>query len=255
MAKYLSDSGLSYFWGKLTSLFMKKADYDTNADGKVNSADDSDKLGGVAASGYAKEISGQTELSFDDISGADYFPLHDTSAAVQKKYSWNSFLGKLSATYMQIYSGVTTDTVVSDDDYIPYYDSSVPIQKKTLWSNIKSVLKTYFDTLYAVTSHNHDSTYAPKITVTTDTSSTTISITTAADKTVYRFTQNITALTITNNPSTAPWAYRVEFTAGGTFTPSFPAGISWNGGTAPTMTSGKKYSLIITSHISSYAES
>ena len=33
--------------------------------------------------------------------------------------------------------------------YIPFYDSSVPAKRKSTWENIKSVLKTYFDTIYA----------------------------------------------------------------------------------------------------------
>ncbi len=69
--------------------------------GKVLAAADSDKLGGVAASGYAKEINGQA--AFTDIADTDYLPMFDTSAASQMK---------------------------------------------SLWSNIKSVLKTYFDTIY-----------------------------------------------------------------------------------------------------------
>lgn len=39
-------------------------------------------------------------------------------------------------------------TDLADADYVPVYDSSATTKKKSLWSNIKSVLKTYFDTLY-----------------------------------------------------------------------------------------------------------
>ena len=45
----------------------------------------------------------------------------------------------------------TTFTDLADGDYVPVYDSSASTKKRTLWSNIKSVLKTYFDTLYAFT--------------------------------------------------------------------------------------------------------
>ena len=46
----------------------------------------------------------------------------------------------------------TTDsagTAIADDDYFPFFDTSASGKKKSLWSNIKSVLKTYFDTLYS----------------------------------------------------------------------------------------------------------
>lgn len=39
-------------------------------------------------------------------------------------------------------------TDLADGDYVPMYDTSASATKKSLWSNIKSVLKTYFDTLY-----------------------------------------------------------------------------------------------------------
>ncbi len=39
-------------------------------------------------------------------------------------------------------------TDLADADYVPMYDTSASATKKSLWSNIKSVLKTYFDTLY-----------------------------------------------------------------------------------------------------------
>lgn len=42
----------------------------------------------------------------------------------------------------------TAFTDIVDGDYIPVYDSSATTKKKSLWSNIKSLLKTYFDTLY-----------------------------------------------------------------------------------------------------------
>ena len=45
----------------------------------------------------------------------------------------------------------TAETDIDDADYFPFYDSSATAKRKSLWSNIKSVLKTYFDTLYATT--------------------------------------------------------------------------------------------------------
>lgn len=40
----------------------------------------------------------------------------------------------------------SAETDISDTDYFPFLDRNTP--KRSLWSNIKSVLKTYFDTLY-----------------------------------------------------------------------------------------------------------
>ena len=42
----------------------------------------------------------------------------------------------------------SASTDLADADYIPFYDSSASAKKKSLWSNIKSILKSYFDTLY-----------------------------------------------------------------------------------------------------------
>ena len=44
--------------------------------------------------------------------------------------------------------GDTAETTIDDADYVPFYDSSATAKRKSLWSNIKSVLKTYFDSLY-----------------------------------------------------------------------------------------------------------
>ena len=44
--------------------------------------------------------------------------------------------------------GDTAETAIDDADTIPFYDTSATSKRKSTWSNIKSVLKTYFDTLY-----------------------------------------------------------------------------------------------------------
>lgn len=42
----------------------------------------------------------------------------------------------------------TTDTTIDNADYVPFYDTSATAKKKLTWTNIKSVLKSYFDSLY-----------------------------------------------------------------------------------------------------------
>ena len=298
MAKYLNDTGLSYLWGKLTTLFMKKSDYVTaGGAGKVLAAADSDALGGVAATGYAKEISGQTELLYSDIAESDSFPVYDVSATTQKKISWFSIVYSFRSLFMLSNNQQTALTAIADADTLPVYDADEfnidSRQKKSTWSNIKSVLKTYFDTLYPALAHKTrhatggadaltaadigaqasigaasgilkangsgvisaataGTDYAAAITVTPSTS-TTPTISTAATGTIYTFSNALTSLTISANPSGSFW-YRIDFTAGATFNPTYAATPTWNGGTAPTITNGKKYSLIITNHISSYAE-
>lgn len=49
-------------------------------------------------------------------------------------------------------NGKTEEVMLTDGDAFPFYDASATESRKTLWSNIKSVLKAYFDTLYAAAS-------------------------------------------------------------------------------------------------------
>lgn len=44
----------------------------------------------------------------------------------------------------------TAETTIDDADYFPYYDTSATAKRKSLWSNIKSVLKTYFVSLFVI---------------------------------------------------------------------------------------------------------
>ena len=64
-----------------------------------------------------------------------------------EKSTWN---GKQNATDI-----LTAETSLSDSDEFPFYDVSVAANRKTLLSSIKTVLKTYFDGLYAAISHTH----------------------------------------------------------------------------------------------------
>lgn len=66
-------------------------------------------------------------------SGAVYTEVNSLNTALTNKYGTDD----------------TAETTIDDADYFPFYDTSATAKKKSLWSNIKSVLKTYFDTLYA----------------------------------------------------------------------------------------------------------
>lgn len=57
----------------------------------------------------------------------------------------------------------TEKTTPVDDDMVGLMDSAASkIMKKLSWASIKTKLKAYFDTMYALTGHNHDAVYLGK---------------------------------------------------------------------------------------------
>lgn len=87
---------------------------------------------GTAA--YKNSTNAVTQGSSDLVeSGAVYTEVNSLKQALTKKYGTDD----------------TAETTIDDADYFPFYDTSATAKRKSLWSNIKSVLKTYFDTLYA----------------------------------------------------------------------------------------------------------
>lgn len=88
---------------------MEKSVYDTNSNDIVDMSEDSQQLDGKAPSYYDPET---------------------------------------AQTIGDLISGSTEKTTPVDNDRFGYWDSVADILKYVKWSNIKSVLKTYFDTQY-----------------------------------------------------------------------------------------------------------
>lgn len=66
-----------------------------------------------------------------------------------------------ASSFANIVHTATPKTTPVDADEIGGVDSEENnVLKKFTWANIKATLKTYFDTLYALSGHNHDSAYA-----------------------------------------------------------------------------------------------
>lgn len=89
--------------------YMEKSVYDTNSNDIVDMSEDSQQLDGKAPSYYDPET---------------------------------------AQTIGDLISGSTEKATPVDNDRFGYWDSVADILKYVKWSNIKSVLKTYFDTLY-----------------------------------------------------------------------------------------------------------
>lgn len=113
--------------------------------------------------GKWREFTTGTTITVDSaLSDSSTNPVQNkvVKSAIDGKVSTSATAGLLkndgtvdTKTYIESSKAYSTDdssfTGIDDADYVPVYDSSASAKKKTLWSNIKSVLKTYFDTLYS----------------------------------------------------------------------------------------------------------
>ena len=119
----------------------------------------------------------KTKITYDAkglvTSGADATTA-DIADSVDKRYvtdAQKTVIGNTSGTNSgnettttegALISGATAKTTPVDADMVGLMDSAASnVLKKLSWLNIKATLKTYFDTLYALTGHTHTGTYQP----------------------------------------------------------------------------------------------
>jgi hypothetical protein len=95
------------------------------------------------------------------VSSATSGTLGDATTAAKSNHSHD--LGDLGL----VVNAATAKTTVADTDMLGLMDSEATptanVLKKLSWAYVKSVLKTYFDGLYAVIGHNHSGVYQPVI--------------------------------------------------------------------------------------------
>lgn len=165
------------FKGTMTGETLGLVDAENGKGLSANDYTDADKtiVGGVtsALAGKVDKVSGKG-LSTNDYSNADKSVVDGVTTALNGKVDKVSGKGLSTNDYSDadktIVDGVTSalngkadktetylttdsaETSLTDNDKFPFYDISVTATKHSTWSNIKSKLKTYFDTLYAAVS-------------------------------------------------------------------------------------------------------
>ena len=140
--KSLSDLGIATSLAGLTDDSTHRVVTDTEKSawsGKVDNAYKKVKVGST-------EITASSEDTIEFVAGNNVTLTPD---ATNKTVTIESTGGGSGGTDANAYhKGDTAETTLADDDYVPFYDTSATATRKSLWSNIKSVLKTYFDTVY-----------------------------------------------------------------------------------------------------------
>jgi len=128
--------------------------------------------------------SGADATTADIASSTDKNYVTDAQAVVIGNTSGTNSGNETTTTIGTLINGATSKTTPVDADQVGLMDSAASnILKKLSWANIKSTLKTYFDTLYIPTSSNLYITTGDQSTSgTTNVGITGLSITTVANK-------------------------------------------------------------------------
>lgn len=200
---------------------MLKSTYDTDNDGKVNAADDSDKLGGVAASGYAAAITGGATTIASSNLTASRALASDTNGKVA--------VSEVTATELGYVSGVTGAIQTQISGKQPSIGTASGILKGNGSGGISAATA--------------GTDYISPVSVITDTSGSTKTIATAATNTEYRY-GTLTSLTVSAFPS-GNWFCRILCTAGSGLTISLPSGTRRAGGVAFSYNQGDMIQLYL----------
>lgn len=92
---------------------MMKSVYDTDADGKVDSAADADTVGGELPGAFADEISGKTAKT--TLADGDAFPIADSAAAnAQKKTLWSTMKTAIQTALAAVFAPLSHGHAIAD---------------------------------------------------------------------------------------------------------------------------------------------
>ena len=158
--KYLDDNGLLYFWLKIKTALGLKLNSNAPITGATKTKITYDSNGLVTGGADA------TTADIADSTNKRY--VTDAQKTVLNNTSGTNSGDETATTTGALINTTTAKTTPVDADMVGVMDSGASnILKKMSWANIKATLKTYFDTLYATTTHNHDGAYTAKNTAIT----------------------------------------------------------------------------------------